>query len=278
MRHREPMAHHCTWRVGGPVLWLVAESEDAGRQAGKLCSEFKLRLRPWDGPSALVRDGGDDLGWLRFGQPALGLEIQDDAVWLGAQLPVAVAALRLQELGLSGLEMHAGAAGTLAELVRSGALEPESHRVLKGQRVGEGSALKATHHLLAIRLAKVAADIAYLRQRASEAIEKRRGVGKGLPGRILADPKRKTAAERMADAGLCGVRLRDLQIGVHEPNSVINRGTGTTKDLLLLQKLSQDRVKQRLGSELGSELEPRGKNAAAGESTGAGGGGRSRRR
>lgn len=272
VRHREPMAAHCVWRVGGPVLYLLAETEKAAKECATLCSKAKLRLRPFDGPSALVRDGGDELAWLRIGAPALGFEVGEQ-VHIGAQLPAAVAARRMAALGLSGLEALTGQAGTVADAVRSGQLQSDALRCLRGRRVSVGEKLGDNHHLMVVSLPVVTSTAGAVQDAGRAVIAKRRGVGPGLPGMLLQDPKRGTAAERMAESGLCGVRLRGLQIGLFEPNQVINRsGEGTVQDLLMLLKLSQDRVKSRTGLVLDSALTPRGRNASS-----TGGPGRGRR-
>ena len=273
VRHREPMAVHCVWRVGGPVLYLVAETEQAAKECATLCSKAKLRLRPFDGPNALVRDGGDDLAWLRIGSPAMGFEVDEEKVHIGAQLPAAVAARRMAALGLSGLEALTGQAGTVADAVRSGQVQSETLRCMRGRRVSVGEKLGENHHLLVVSLPVVTSTVGAVQGAGRGVVAKRRGVGPGLPGMLLQNPKRGTAAERMAESGLCGVRLRGLQIGLYEPNQVINRsGEGTVQDLLLLLKLSQDRVRARTGVVLDSALTPRGRNVSS-----TGGRGRGRR-
>ncbi len=264
LRHREPMAAHCLWRVGGPALYLVAETEAAAKECATLCSKAKQRLRPYDGPRTLVRDGGDDLGWLRFGTPALGFEVDDAQVQIGAQLPAAVAARRMAVLGLSGLEALTGQSGTVADAVRSGQLQSPKLRAMRGRRISVGDKLGDGHHLLAVLLPVVASGAEVVQAAGRGVQAKRRGIGPGLPGSLLQNPKRGSAAERMAESGLCGVRLRGLQIGLHEPNTVINRsGEGSVQDLLLLLKLSQDRVKSRTGVVLESALNPKGRNASS---------------
>lgn len=273
VRHQEPMAVHCVWRVGGPVLYLVAETEQAAKECATLCAIAKLRVRPFDGPSALVRDGGDELAWLRIGAPALGFEVDKEQVHIGAQLPAAVASRRMAALGFSGLEALSGQSGTLADAVRSGQVKSQHLRCLRGRRVSVAEKLGDHHHLMVVSLPLVASGVKVVQAAGRGMMAKRRQVGPGLPGPLFQDPKRGTAAERMAESGLCGVRLRGLQIGLFEPNQVINRsGEGSVQDLLLLLKLGQDRVKSRTGVVLDSALTPRGRNASSN-----GGKGRGRR-
>jgi len=56
------------------------------------------------------------------------------------------------------------------------------------------------------------------------------------------------------------VRLRGARIGTVEPNSIINLGGGTARDILLLMKMVEDRVQIQSGSCLKPTLCPQGRN------------------
>lgn len=264
---QEPGARHCHWRVGGTLaLLLVPETEDAALAGGDLCRAAGLKLRPWDGPSTVFRSGGSPAALVKPGACGLGLE--RDGAWLvvGAQLPVSVLARRAARMGAGGVEHLAGAAGTAGEAFRDGRLVVASARVVRGQRIATMAPDKVTagQILLQLRVPVQPKAPADLLRAGRRVIEKRQGRGVGLPGRVFQDPKKgRSAAELLAEAGLCGVRLRGARFGVREPNALLNAGGATADDLAHLIKLAQDKVKRHSGGQLTQSIQFHGRSATA---------------
>jgi UDP-N-acetylmuramate dehydrogenase len=267
VRVQEPGARHCHWRVGGTLaLMLVPETEDAALAGGDLCRAAGLKLLPWDGPGTVFRSGGSPAALVKPGACALGVE--RDGAWLvvGAQLPVSVLASRAARMGAGGLEHLTGAAGTAGEAFRSGALVCASVRVVRGRRVTTLPPEKVTAGQILLQLRvpvqpKAPQDVVRTGRRV---IEKRQGRGPGLPGQVFADPKKgRSAAELLAEAGLCGVRLRGARFGVREPNALLNAGGATADDLAHLIKLAQDKVKRHSGGQLTPSIKFHGRSATA---------------
>ncbi len=259
--HREePMARHADWRVGGPAeLWLVAETEEALSAAAKLLAAARVRLQLLDGPRLLVRDGGIDGALARPGRFAERL--QDRVV--GAWVPAAVLGRRAVTAGWRGLHTLVLRAGTVAEAWRDGALQHVSRvRVLRGRTVSElrPEEVKAHHGLLAFTLDPPLALGTAVLAEGRAAVARRAKRGPGLPGQLMRDGARPMAAKLIQKADLAGVRLRGARIGTVEPNSIINLGGATARDILLLMKMVEDRVQIRSGSSLKPILRPQGRN------------------
>lgn len=255
VRTQEPWGRHSALRVGGPAeLWLVAETEAAARAAADLCRAHEVKIHPVDGDQLAAKDGGTDGAWLRLGGFAEGVAVGEGTLDVGAATPVAVVASCAYRLGLGGLEKLFGVAGTVAEAFRAAWLGDcvRAVRALRGTRISDLSPdqVKDAHILLRLTLEVQPKPAAKLKSAIDKACDTRRGRGPGLPGRLMHDPKGETAAELMADSGLCGVRLRGVRLGLAEPNCVINLGGATAEDIRLLRALVRDRVKQQHGVEL----------------------------
>lgn len=260
VRLDEPVSRHSEWRVGGPAeLWLVPETESALVEATKLLATARLRCQLLDGPRVLVRDGGIDGALVRPGRFAMGLS---DRV-VGAWLPAAVLGRHAARAGWKGLHHLVLRAGTVGEAFRDGKLPHVSRaRVLRGHRIAHlaPEAVLEQHGLLSFTLDPPLALGTAVLARASATVARRVGGGAGLPGRLMADSGRTRAAGLIRETQLDGVRLRSARIGSLEPNSVVNLGGATARDVLLLTKMVQDRVKAQSGSRLKPAIKPIGRN------------------
>jgi UDP-N-acetylmuramate dehydrogenase len=260
VRREEPISRHAAWRVGGPVeLWLVAETEDALTSAATLLAKARVRLTVVEGDRLLIRDGGLDGALMRPG----GFAERLSEMTVGALAPAAILGRRGSAAGWRGMHKLMLRSGTVGEAFRDGALEHvKSVRVLKGRKVAElaPADVREHHGLLGFTLDPPLALGTSVLARGRETIARRRKGGPGLAGRLMNDSGRNLAAGLMRDANLDGVRVRSARIGTVEPNSVLNLGGATTKDILLLTKMVQDRVKKHSGSRLQPHLKPLGRN------------------
>ncbi len=251
VRPGEPLARHNLLRIGGPAeLWLVAETEASARAAAVACQRAKVKLRAVAGGHWLARDEGVPGACLAIGAVGRGCVPVEGGLEVGARHPSAALALAAVRLGLSGVENLGGRPGTVGEALLEGLLDKvvDAVRVLRATRAGwiGLDQLRPGHHLLRTRLALAPADTGVVRARtrvASDAIR----VG---PARAMADSRRQPAAHLIDDAGLCGVRLRSVRVGSSEPNSLINLGGASARDVALVIAMIRDRVKLRTGVEL----------------------------
>jgi len=244
-RH-EPVGRHSVFRAGGEAaLWLVGDTEAALVAAAKACRAVGVKVRPVDGLDWLVHDGGIEGACIRPGRCGYGIERTETGLRVGAWHPAAAVAHYAQRNALGGLDALAGWPGTVGEALRSGRISGRA-RVLKGVRLGEVDQLLDNHLILSVEVEAWPAVTAEIEAHGRRSVEERRGVGPG-PARIFEDPGRASAAELLADAGLCGVRLRKARLGVREPNCIHNLGGASAQDVLLLVKMAQDRVKAHSG-------------------------------
>lgn len=259
-----PFSRRSVFRMGGPVeVYISAETAEAVQVAAKATRECGLKMQGLEGLELIVRGDGAPGAWLRPGQVAEGIlpehELQLD---VGSWVPAAMLAGWAMRKGIGGFEHLGGRGGTVAEAFRAGELDERALelRVLRGVRLAKLTPrqLKDSHTLLRLRLKGREERASRIRAGTQRSIERRRGRGPGLPGRLMLDPKGDNAAELMAEAGLCGVRLRGARLGVREPNSVINVGGAVPSDLKLLATLARDRVKLLTGVELTPAIKPAG--------------------
>jgi len=269
VRPREPMHRHTVFRVGGPAeLWLVAENEEAAVAAIKACKGADQKVKFWASPGRIVRDGGLPGIWLSLGDIACGLEVLtgdegEVSVRVGALYPAAAVGAWAIANKRAGLESLFGRAGTIGEAWSEGALGDRVRevRALRAAKVSTCAPEKLPKSALPVwfELITTEGDPRKLAREADSRRKRRRRIGDGLPGRVFADPNRAGAAEAVSVAGLCGVRLRQARIGLIEPNNIINLGGATARDLTLLMKLVQDRVKLMSGVELKPLAKPVGR-------------------
>lgn len=263
LRTHEPMSRHTTWRVGGAAeIWLVPETEQALREAVAACRAAGEKTHGVVGQDLLISDGGLEGIWLRPGGFTQQVEQEDELLRVGALYPLAALVSFAHRKKLSGLEACSGRSGTVGEALAQGALAKvvQRVRVLRGSRVGDVSPERvlASHLPLQLWLSLKPAPALRIQAGVAKALRTRRGLGPGLPGAMMLNPKKPRAGELVGEVGLCGLRLRGVRIGVREPNSIVNLGDGSAADIRVLQRLVRDRVKQQLGVELQPRLKARG--------------------
>lgn len=255
LRADEPAARHCLLRVGGPIeLWLVAETEAAVETACGLCKEAGHRVRPVASEHFLVRDGGVDGVWMKLGAVGQGIVERDSLLDVGADHPVAALAARAETLGGAGYQHLARRSGTVGEAFIAGLLDQrvEDLRVLRGSKATDLPPEKIldAHMPLRVRLRRFAAG---------EAPPDPVVRGPAYPGVVMVDPPKESAEDMVYDAGLAGVRLHGVRVGRREPNSLVNLGGSSARDVTLLLHMIRDRIKLQTGEELGSTLKPLGR-------------------
>ena len=257
VRPGEPAARHTLLRLGGPIeLWLLAESEQAAASAAGMLKEAGVTPKAWQGAD-WVLDGGLPGAWIALGEAARDIVRDDAEVEVGFEVGAAALAAWAEAAGLGGLEPLAGRAGSVGAAWRTGVVEPAAVRALRGARFSwthkAGAHTVVSALRFELRPQRLVGGYA-------EARRARRGEGEGLPGRLMKDGEHVTAAQAIAEAGLCGVRLRQLRVGEREPNALLNLGGGSSADGKLLVKMMRDRVKAVSGVELELEHRPLGRS------------------
>ncbi len=116
LHENEPMAAHCSFRIGGPVRALAAPQDVTGLT--RICYLLKKHeLAPFilgNGTNILFPDEGlKDLFILSAGKLTNMFLLPDGAVYAEAGVPLAKLAGFAQQNGLAGLEFASGIPGTL---------------------------------------------------------------------------------------------------------------------------------------------------------------------
>ena len=120
LHENEPMAAHCSFRIGGPARLMACPA--SGAQAAALLRFLRERGGPVElmgkGTNLLVADGGLDAVVVRLGEAIseAGL-LPGDRVRAGAGISLAKLAVFAADAGLSGLEFAHGIPGSLGGAV-----------------------------------------------------------------------------------------------------------------------------------------------------------------
>lgn len=279
LRLYEPLARYTTWRVGGPAqrFYRPADLTDLGVYLGRLPAEESV-LWLGLGSNLLVRDGGVP-GVVIITHGALpGLDrTGQHTVRIGAGVPCAKAARFCARQGLGGAEFLAGIPGTMggALAMNAGAWGGETwQRVTSVETIDRSG---KTHHRrpeafeIGYRAVAGLADewfvAAHLVLEPSSSAESLALIRHFLEQRNLSQPTRVAscgsvfrnppgdyAARLIETADLKGYRIGGAQVSEKHANFIVNTGTASAADLEALIEHVAERVAERHGVHLISEV------------------------
>jgi len=281
----EPLARHTTFGVGGPAdAYVAPRTEEHLRLAFALAGKHQVPVFIFgSGSNVLVGDGG-----------VRGLTIEnrtdqiEGPVQNGAGLKVRVAsgvsfaalARRLSAAGYGGLEWACGIPGSLggAVVTNAGAYGQSLRDVLKAARLsdGRGNVTELTPgqlHLsyrqsaftrgavrdsivLSVDLRVAEGDAKALKERVKELDAQRKAAqpaGRNC-GSVFKNPPEHPAWWYVDEAGLRGRRIGNAQFSELHSNFILNLGGATARDITSLINLAQDRIRERFGVELETEV------------------------
>lgn len=295
VRRDEPMAHHTTWRVGGPAdLFVTVQSMDDLIHAVELAWTYELPCFVLGGGSnILVGDKGIRGLVVHNRAGAMSIEVAGQRVPLekapadtheavlylesGAALPAA--ARRLIELGWEGLTWAADIPGTVGGAVvqNAGAFgECLADRVIEVEwmdpagRLGawsreecgfgyRSSRLRGRRDIivLGLRMRVERREPAELRARHEELAALRRSRQPAGPsaGSVFRNPAGGYAGKLIEEAGLKGRRIGGAHISERHANFIVNDAGATAQDILRLIELVRESVRRTHGVELELEIE-----------------------
>ena len=267
LHENEPMAAHCSFRIGGPARLMACPA--SGAQAAALLRFLRERGAPVElmgkGTNLLVADGGLDAVVVRLGEAIseAGL-LPGDRVRAGA--------------GLSGLEFAHGIPGSLggAVFMNAGAYGGEMKDVLQSAELAlpdgtvrevpaqelelsyRHSALEGSGALVTAATLKLTpAQPEDIRARMRELMEKRRASQPlDLPsaGSTFKRPAGGYAAALIDQAGLKGFAIGGAQVSEKHAGFVVNRGGATFEDVLRLMAHIEKTVFEKSGVRLEPEV------------------------
>lgn len=279
-RENEPLAAHCTFKIGGPAqLFVQPQTEQQLCSVAALCKEQAVRYYLLgNGSNILFADEG--FAGVVIDISALGSDIAVEGNMLTAGAGVRLVALcrAALEHGLSGLEFAYGIPGTVggAVYMNAGAYGGEMKDVLTVVRylTAEGKAVQASaaeldlsyRHsifeenggcILSAQFALQPGNAADIRAKMDELMAKRadkQPLDKPSAGSTFKRPAGAFAAALIDQCGLRGFRHGGAAVSDKHCGFVVNLGGATCADVLALCDEVRAIVKEKTGYELEKEI------------------------
>lgn len=285
----EPLSFHSSMGVGGPAECFIVPSniEELKKLLG-WATEQNIEYRFLGGGSnVLVRDGGVKGLIIKLGTGFDFVEEvqssnQDVLVKVGAAYGTARFLAWSRDRGYAGFERLAGVWGTLggnlltnagtnlgtiSDLIEEVTIVTREMKELTIKK----SALKFEYRSLKLpRTAAVVSAVLKLAKSTPDevalAIEKqmtKRGETQPIDqkslGCVFKNPGKTAAGFLIEDAGLKGVRVGGARVSSVHANFIVNEGSATAKDVVVLINLVRERVREQTGLSLETEVEIIGK-------------------
>ena len=288
IKQNEPLANHCTYRIGGParVLFLAANEREivAGIEIAKE-KNFKMMILG-GGSNVLFSDCGFDGLVLKLANNFIKIaeEKENRAVVLaGAGAPLAALVKFALDNSLAGMEWAAGIPGTVggairgnagafgreigAAVLRVRALEISGKSVVpaivgkEDCAFGYRESVFKRNKNLVITAAKFVLEKGNANEIADkikECAEKKR-ISQPLDfpsaGSVFKNPEGFFAAKIIEDCGLKGRSAGGAQISEKHANFIVNRGNARADDVLALIAQIKAAAKEKFAVDLKEEIE-----------------------
>ena len=276
---REPMARHCSFRIGGPcdAMLLPGSLQELETVCRLLAESGERPFLMGNGTNLLITDGPFHHVVIRLGDRFAGLEAPDDRT-LRAQAGITLAQLAAEAArrGLAGLEFAHGIPGTLGGGVsmNAGAYGGEMkdavtsvvyldedlsfHETADAAFSYRRSRFSDTGCVVAEAVVRLAEDDpAAIRERMRALTERRRqSQPLDLPsaGSTFQRPAGGYAAALIDQAGLKGFSIGGAQVSEKHAGFVVNRGGASFEDVLRLMEHIQEAVLRSSGIALEPEV------------------------
>lgn len=275
----EPMSSHITFRVGGKADYYVRPSAEQLPAVISLCKECQI---PWmimgNGSNLLVGDKGIRGVVIEMGKNADEVVINGTIVTAEAGAMLAAVARKAAKAGLTGMEFASGIPGTVggAVVMNAGAYGGEMKDVIRMVTVltktGEQKVLSVEELQLSYRhscipeeeyivlkaeMELVEGEAEQIEARMSELREQRtqkQPLEYPSAGSTFKRPEGYFAGKLIQDAGLRGFQIGGAQVSEKHCGFVINKDHATASDISSLIKEVQDKVKQKYGVKMETEV------------------------
>lgn len=276
----EPMYKHTTFRVGGEAGCLVRISD--ARQLMKLVPYLKMVEIPYfilgNGSNLLVGDKGYEGVILQIGSKMNTITVEDTRIVAGAGALLSQVSKFAWENGLTGLEFASGIPGTLGGgiVMNAGAYDGEMKQVVEQVTVmneeGEIMELDAQTMEFGYRTSIIKnrpfivlksvlklqhGDRDEIRAKMEEFSIKRKEkqpLEYASAGSTFKRPEGYYAGKLIMDAGLRGYSIGGARVSEKHCGFVINDGRATAADVAEVIKEVQERVKDKFGVTLETEV------------------------
>jgi len=288
IKQNEPLANHCTYRIGGPARVLFSAADEREIIAGiEIAKENRFKTMILGGGSnILFSDRGFDGLVLKLANNFIKIaeEKEDRAVVLaGAGTPLAALVKFALDNSLAGMEWAAGIPGTAggairgnagafgreigASVLRVRALEISGKSVVpaivgkEDCAFGYRESVFKRNKNLVITAAKFVLEKGNANEIADkikECAEKKR-ISQPLDfpsaGSVFKNPEGFFAAKIIEDCGLKGRSAGGAQISEKHANFIVNRGNAKADDVLALIAQIKAAAKEKFAVDLKEEIE-----------------------
>jgi len=288
IKQNEPLANHCTYRIGGPARVLFSAADEREIIAGiEIAKENRFKMMILGGGSnVLFSDRGFDGLVLKLANNFIKIaeEKENRAVVLaGAGAPLAALVRFALDNSLAGMEWAAGIPGTVGGAVRgnAGAFGREIGASVSRMRAleisGKGvvpaiigkedcafgyreSIFKRNKNLVitAAKFILEKGNADEIAAKVKECAEKKR-VSQPLDfpsaGSVFKNPEGFFAAKIIEDCGLKGRSAGGAQISEKHANFIVNRGNAKASDVLELIAQIKIAAKEKFAVDLKEEIE-----------------------
>lgn len=276
----EPMKNHVTFRVGGPAdFFVMPENGEELERVLKQCVKHEM---PYyiigNGSNLLVSDQGYRGVVIQLFRQLSHIQCEGNVIRAQAGALLSAVANRALEEGLTGFEFAAGIPGTLggACVMNAGAYGGEMKDVLKTvtvlTREGEFLTLEKNELELGYRTSIIAKrDYIVLEaqielqegnpeqiKEVMDDLKDRRITKQPLEypsaGSTFKRPEGYFAGKLIQDTGLQGFQVGGAQVSEKHCGFVINKDQATAADIAELIRQVQDRVEEKFGVRLETEV------------------------
>ena len=274
----EPMARHCSFRIGGPcdAMLLPSSAEETAEICRLLDAAGERPFLMGNGTNLLVTDGPFHRVVIRMGDRFARAEVRDTVLTAQAGITMAQLAVTAARAGLTGLEfahgipgsfgggisMDAGAYGGEMKDVVTGVVYLDEELILR--ETGEAG-FSYRHSRFSDRgcvilsgTVKLSPDSeSAVRERMRTLMERRRASQPlELPsaGSTFKRPVGGYAAALIDQAGLKGCAVGGAQVSEKHAGFVVNRGGASFDDVLRLIEHIQEEVFRQTGIQLEPEI------------------------
>ncbi len=277
----EPMSRHTTFRVGGPADIFIRPAEIG--ELSSLIRYVHLAGREYfllgNGSNLLVGDMGYRGIMIQLDEHFSQIQIRDNILTAGAGARLGAAAAAARDAGLSGLEFASGIPGTIggAMAMNAGAYGGEMSDVVRSVRLmtRDGDEVVFTNKemkfgyrrsivrgnelvVTQVEMELTPSDREAVSRRMDELSEERR---KKQPlefpsaGSTFKRPEGYFAGKLIMDAGLSGFCIGGAMVSQKHCGFVVNTGSAQAIDILDVIREVQDKVKDRFGVSLETEVQ-----------------------
>lgn len=281
----EPLARHTTFGVGGPAdIYMAVKTSEQLRMAFAAGKRYGVPIFVFgSGSNVLVGDGGvRGLVIENQNSELIGPEKNGDGykIRVGSGMIFSTLARRLAAAGFEGIEWAAGIPGSLggAVVTNAGAYGHSLQEVLVAARLADDKGqvrdmtaddLDLSYRnsgftrgklgdqiVLSVDLRLHRGDPQRLKERVRQLDQQRRGAQP--PGRncgsVFKNPPERAAWEYVDDVGLRGHSIGGAMFSDKHSNFIQNNGNATAKDITDLITLARDRIRERFGLDMDTEV------------------------